>query len=1155
MTLATICPKCQTVTRNDAAGFCSNCGSGMLPIVLAKPVTVANEDLDPPDMVILQNSIGPQPQRPPSSRSSTETLILSANEGVDSSSIRLGSHAVTDSKELPSGISSTNKFTLIEELGRGGMGVIIRGRDKVLHRDVALKVIRDQGDDLQRERFIKEAQITGQLEHPNIVPVHEFGVDHSGRIFFAMKLVRGRTLAEIIDGHRKNDEQTMAEYPLTRLVTILVQVCHAVAFAHSRGVIHRDLKPSNIMLGDFGEVMLMDWGLAKVEVVDVPNPAGLDDPTPTTGHRPTVHKLDETHDGAVLGTPVYMPPEQAMGQISSMDARSDVYALGAILYEMLTLRTPVEGEEIKEVLHKVILGHIAAPEVISPERTIPRDLSAVAMKSLSLRPDDRYPDVIHMRRDLELFLDGRVVSARNDSFMEVLIRFGNRNRMASYAVGSVLCVLIVVVILGYVANLAQRRVAESERQRAEMMRHTAEAERSRAELSGTTAEQERQRAISAQHQAEEQHRLADEARSKTVIALESESRLRQRSEQTAHFISLSLASEQIARRDYDAARASLDACPVRLRDWSWRRLALLCHQNLAQWNDHIGSVKFLASGMNGQRLASAGEDGSVVMVDSITRHHLFELKITANAMAMAKEQPLLIVADAEKVSLFHASTGNQLGTVPIPNVRCIAIHANGTRAIFGDAVGALSSLDLNTLVHHVIGRLNPAASWLSMNHEGEITAGDRNGKISIFDTNEKLASQKVLPGTLLALSPQGLAMMMNDQRHVSIYDAVSGSRISQLSEQKNTLAQLTGCFSPNGKLFAIGSEARTTQVFDSLTAAPVITLEGHTGTVLALSFINGSELLASGSTDGSVRLWNAHKSGYFRELCPPDPNSPIYLKANDEFGLIKAGSGGGVRSLAINGQAATWETTIGFPVRIGYCSPNNSVVALGGDHGQVRLIDARTGDVVGAHGFGTGVLQSIIMNDDLSRLFVTDDDGMLHGLDRVNGRRFSVRIAPSGFSSLALTADKKQIVCAGSGGKITWISCEDGTTTRVDTTRLQTIKSLRWSPDGTRLAIAGDDMVLLWNPNTREVTSTLRGHSATVSDISFSSDGNRLISSSHDGTVRIWDIASARTLIVIDAHSGSLRSAHMTKDDHELVTIGNDGRVLIWSALEQQSWD
>ena len=198
---------------------------------------------------------------------SHKTVFMDPLEHRSPRQISLGGHREEDAEgpmSLTAGGVGSGKFRIIEELNRGGMGVILRGRDRGLHREVAIKVIRDQGNERQRARFVEEAQITGQLEHPNIVPVHEFGVDETGRMFFAMKLVRGRNLAEVLEHHRIDPRAADREFPLIKQVGVLVQICNAIAFAHSRGVIHRDLKPSNIMLGDFGEVMLMDWGLAKV---------------------------------------------------------------------------------------------------------------------------------------------------------------------------------------------------------------------------------------------------------------------------------------------------------------------------------------------------------------------------------------------------------------------------------------------------------------------------------------------------------------------------------------------------------------------------------------------------------------------------------------------------------------------------------------------------------------------------------------------------------------------------------------------------------------------------------------------------------------------------------------------------------------------------
>ena len=355
-----LCPACQSETfpcaGSSGHGTCSQCGFE-LPAPAARPASI--------DVVIIADSVDdggttgradqrshPSAGAAPSPGGATATIAMELGSTAPSDHlVRIVAPDQHAEPTSPPALAAdrqgrTGKFAIIEELNRGGMGVVLRGRDRGLHREVAIKVIRDQDSPHQRGRFLKEAQITGQLEHPNIVPVHEFGVDASGRMFFAMKLVRGRNLAEVIEQHRSQPTVAAQEYPLVKMVGILVQVCNAIAFAHSRGVTHRDLKPGNIMLGDFGEVMLMDWGLAKVgEPAAAGTRSALGSPHLSTGTQeekaaestPAARgRFDITVDGAVIGTPAYMSPEQASGQISKMDNRSDVYALGAILYEILT---------------------------------------------------------------------------------------------------------------------------------------------------------------------------------------------------------------------------------------------------------------------------------------------------------------------------------------------------------------------------------------------------------------------------------------------------------------------------------------------------------------------------------------------------------------------------------------------------------------------------------------------------------------------------------------------------------------------------------------------------------------------------------------------------------------------------------------------------
>jgi serine/threonine protein kinase len=359
-------------------------------------------------------------------------------------------------------------YEVEEEIARGGMGAILRGVDQGIRREVAIKFLLNHADERDRARFLSEAKITGQLEHPNIVPIHQLGVHEDGRCFFSMKMIKGRSLADILKEQAQKGDRS--EYSLVRLLNIFSSICNALGYAHSRGIIHRDLKPANIMVGEYGEVYVMDWGLAK--------PLGTESGVRSqeSGSQPgkvvTSRGVDAnlTQTGAVLGTPAYMPPEQAMGE--AVDQRSDIYSLGAILYEILTLSPPVgRGGDQLAILMRVAEGAIKPPDVQAPERArqgwIPPELSAVAMKALAKNPAQRYQRVEDLQKDIQLYLEGRSVSAKRDTAWELFRKLVKRNKGVSIATAAALVVLAVVASVFLKINYDARVAAEVARVRAE----------------------------------------------------------------------------------------------------------------------------------------------------------------------------------------------------------------------------------------------------------------------------------------------------------------------------------------------------------------------------------------------------------------------------------------------------------------------------------------------------------------------------------------------------------------------------------------------------------------------------------------------------------------------------------------------------------------
>ncbi|MCC6493107.1 MAG: serine/threonine protein kinase [Pirellulales bacterium] len=352
----------------------------------------------------------------------------------------------------PPGRAASERFHIQQVHAQGGLGVVFVARDEEIDRTVALKQIKSAwaDDDNCRARFLLEARVTGRLEHPGIVPIYALGADATGRPFYAMRLIRGESLLEVIErfhaGRATGDLARQRISELRKLLKRFVDACNAVDYAHSKGVIHRDLKPANIMVGKYGETLVVDWGLAKV--IGSEEDVAL---TTRMVRRPGDDGgAGETVIGTTIGTPAYMSPEQAAGRNDELTPATDVYSLGATLYHMLTGALPLDSDEdMGVVMARIQRGSVARPEVRAP--WLPRPLASICMKALAAGPEARYASARALADDIERWLGDEPVRAHAEGWNERTYRWIRNHRTLAALLAAGYLAATAAIVIGLVA--------------------------------------------------------------------------------------------------------------------------------------------------------------------------------------------------------------------------------------------------------------------------------------------------------------------------------------------------------------------------------------------------------------------------------------------------------------------------------------------------------------------------------------------------------------------------------------------------------------------------------------------------------------------------------------------------------------------------------
>jgi len=1072
--------------------------------------------------------------------------------------------------------SAGSRFRIVRFHKEGGLGQVWVAADEELHRDVALKDIKARHADVEefRSRFVTEAEITGGLEHPGVVPVYGLGQYEDGRPFYVMRFIRGDSLGDALERFHAPQatraDPTERALELRQLLGRFIDVCNAIEYAHSRGVLHRDLKPGNIMLGEYGETLVVDWGLAKAG-----NHLAADGLPKEQAIRPTIVEGSvPTQMGSAIGTPQYMSPEQAAGRLDEMGPATDVYSLGATLYCVLTGRPPFGGPSVSAILDNVQAGRFRRPRESHPG--LPRALDAICLKAMALEPADRYDSPRQLAEEVERWLADEPVTALKETPLERLSRWARRNRTWVRAGAAALILVTAVSVIATVLVNEQRQKAE-------------------------------QLAIDKARLADEKAQLFDDER----LAREEAQRQLDRARRNWYAYQLSNVKSEVLTDPAWALELlnDRDTCPEDLREFSWAYYYGLCRRDRLVWHPHPERIRICLADFtdNDKTLVTVGAEGAVKLWDVTTGLLSTEFKTEqpVTAAAISGNRRTLATANQDgSIQLWDVPGGEKLdklaGDEKAVRILCISHEAEVLLALYEGESCPIVVWDLVDLKRLGTFEGPTSTAALAVSPDGVYAAAggtyrnENTGGLKVWylpemeedldqrlDLNEGMRFPHTLGITCLRFYPEGESFVAGSRGGALAHIDPFAEDFPKILAHTGTIHSIA--VHPFGDLIVTASlgnpvegvirtrSYRPVVAWDPLDLQQVTYFAGIQEKIADLAFSAGGSMLATVGRNGKLRLFECeistrlpHHNHVVGAAFSPDGKTFVAVVEDQEGNFL---------------DVKHWNPASGADLEPPHVGPDHPVLLL--PDGQV--VDMSRSATRGAHHVevvdtlsGETLTKLPLEPDEFAkalcpdrRLIAVTSPGKLKiwNLDSSAPRlQWTLNTEDGSPDSTAVAfSPNGELVAWGAGlqpGRVLlWNVSVGKEVARVDGLR-HGVGALAFSPSGDSLAIALGSAqprppglsagatqsfeVVLWDVPARETFATLQGHTGAVRSVAFSPDGKTLATGSDDFTTRLWEPRFGIQLARLELPHDARFAVSFSPDSRALATAGLDGTVHLW---------